>query len=411
MNGDYALDNTMDSVYDSGMANEHNPTPSGKNQKGDLTLIQLAQRFSTEEAAREYFEKLRWPNGPVCPHCGNASQERIYRVTPNPEKKIRAGLYKCAECLNGFTVTVGTISEDSHIPLNKSLIGFYMMCASMTQVSALQLQRQLEIVSYRSAWFMCHRIRFALLDIMPTDKVDGTVEADEPFSERKPGMGRHIRATRWRSSRFRARRARAFSVTRQGHWRCPWAIAQLMSPKPRILHTDKSHLYKNVGKSFASHDTVNHSQEEYARRDVSGRLRKHEHRRGIFRQRQTMLDGTHHQVSAKHLPLYLAELDYQYRLTRRDGWRAHDDWHPEDRRQATAFVRPTGRSSDGSRSTSCRSSRRRPLDLASALARMGYAAFPSGELLRQQEYMAYPALAVFRGITSLVRETASRRRS
>jgi hypothetical protein len=112
-------------------------------------------------------------------------------VTPNPQKKIRAGLYKCAECLQSFTVTVGTVCEDSHIPLNKWLIGFYMMCASKTQVSALQLQRQLEIGSYRSAWFMCHRIRFALQDIFPTDKLDGTVEADETYvGGKKRGMGR-----------------------------------------------------------------------------------------------------------------------------------------------------------------------------------------------------------------------------
>lgn len=132
------------------MASKHNLVPSGKNPQGDLTLIQIAQRFSTEEAARDYFEKLRWPDGPVCAHCGNADQERVYKVTPNPAKKIRAGLYKCAECLQSFTVTVGTVCEDSHIPLNKWLIGFYMMCASKTQVSALQLQRQLEIGSYRS---------------------------------------------------------------------------------------------------------------------------------------------------------------------------------------------------------------------------------------------------------------------
>jgi hypothetical protein len=163
------------------MVSKHNPTPSGKNTAGDLTLIQIAQRFSTEDAARAYFEKLRWPNGPVCAHCGNADQDRIYKVTANPEKKIRAGLYKCGECRQGFTVTVGTVCEDSHIPLNKWLIGFYMMCASKTQVSALQLQRQLEIGSYRSAWFMCHRIRFALQDVIPADKLDGTVEADETY--------------------------------------------------------------------------------------------------------------------------------------------------------------------------------------------------------------------------------------
>jgi transposase-like protein len=161
------------------MNSKHNQVPSGKNPNSDLTLVQIAQRFLTEEAARQYFEKLRWPNGPVCPHCGNENQARVYKVTPNPAKKIRAGLYKCADCLQGFTVTVGTVCEDSHIPLNKWLIGFYMMCASKTQVSALQVQRQLEIGSYRSAWFMCHRIRVALQDIMPTGRLDGIVEADE----------------------------------------------------------------------------------------------------------------------------------------------------------------------------------------------------------------------------------------
>src|SRR5665213_2965794 len=147
------------------MAKTRKQPKSGKNPTGDLTLIQIAAKFSTEEAAREYFEKLRWPHGPVCPHCGNVDQGRIYKVTPNPKKKIRAGLYKCAECLQGFTAKMGTVCEDSHIPLNKWLIGFYMMCASKTQVSALQLQRQLEIGSYRSALHLCHRIRFALMEI------------------------------------------------------------------------------------------------------------------------------------------------------------------------------------------------------------------------------------------------------
>src|ERR1700722_19715006 len=166
------------------MATKRKNLPSGKNPQGDLTLVQIAAKFSTEEAARAYFEALRWPDGPVCPHCGNAAKERIYRVTPNPAKKIRPGLWKCAECREGFTVTVGTVCEDSHIPLNKWLIGFYMMCASKTQVSALQLQRQLEIGSYRSAWFMCQRLRFALADILPDGKLGGpgmTVEADETY--------------------------------------------------------------------------------------------------------------------------------------------------------------------------------------------------------------------------------------
>ena len=163
------------------MAKKINPIPSGKNPQGDLTLVWIAAEFATEKAARYYFENLRWPNGPKCPHCGNAAQDRIYRVTPNAKAKIRAGLYKCAECRDTFTVTVGTVCEDSHIPLNKWLVGFYMISAGKTQVSALQLQRQLEIGSYRSALFMCHRIRFALADILPPDKLGGTVENDETY--------------------------------------------------------------------------------------------------------------------------------------------------------------------------------------------------------------------------------------
>lgn len=296
------------------MANEHNQVPSGKNPSGDLTLIQIAQRFSTEEAAREYFEKLRWPNGPVCAHCGNADQERIYKVTPNPEKKIRAGLYKCADCLQGFTVTVGTVCEDSHIPLNKWLIGFYMMCASKTQVSALQLQRQLEIGSYRSAWFMCHRIRFALQDIMSTDKLDGTVEADETYvGGVKRGMGR----------RYTGNKTAVVSLVERGgrvrsqvvHKVTGDALGQLLKQhvaETAHLNTDESPLYKKAGKTFASHDTVNHGEEEYARRDLSGRLATTNTAEGFFGNSKRSLDGTHHQVSAQHLPLYLAELDYKY---------------------------------------------------------------------------------------------------
>jgi len=296
------------------MASKHNQAPAGKNPQGDLTLIQIAQRFSTEEAAREYFEKLRWPDGPVCPHCGNADHARIYKVTPNPAKKIRAGLYKCAECQQGFTVTVGTVCEDSHIPLNKWLIGFYMMCASKTQVSALQLQRQLEIGSYRSAWFMCHRIRFALQDVMPTDKLDGIVEADETYiGGVKRGMGRRYvgNKTAVVSLVERGGRVRSQAVQKVSGDVLGRLLKQHVAESAH-LNTDEAPVYKKPGKSFASHDVVNHSQEEYVRRDISGRLATTNTAEGFFGNSKRSLDGTHHQVSAKHLPLYLAELDYKY---------------------------------------------------------------------------------------------------
>lgn len=297
------------------MANAQKTIPSGKNPKGDLTLVQITQRFSTEESARLYFEKLRWPDGVVCAHCGNADADRIYKVTPNPEKKIRAGLYKCADCLQGFTVTVGTVMEDSHLPLNKWLIAFYMMCASKTQVSALQLQRQLEIGSYRSALFMCQRVRFALMDIDHAEKLDGIVEADETYvGGVKRGMGRRYVGNKTAVVSMVERGGDVRSHVMPGKVTGD-VLARLLKrhvAESANLNTDESHLYTKVGKSFASHDTVNHGKEEYARRDESGRLASTNTAEGFFGNSKRSIDGTHHQVSRKYLPFYLAELDFKY---------------------------------------------------------------------------------------------------
>lgn len=296
------------------MASKQKQPSSGKNPNGDLTLIQISQRFSTEEAAREYFEALRWPNGHVCPHCGNDDQKRIYKVTPNPEKEIRAGLYKCAECLQSFTATIGTICEDSKIPLNKWLIGFYMMCASKTQVSALQLQRQLEIGSYRSALHLCHRIRFALMDIEHSEKLRGTVEADETYiGGVKHGMGRRFvgNKTAVMSMVERGGNVRSHVVNKVTGEMLGRLLKKHVAESAH-LNTDESPLYEKTGKQFASHDTVNHSQEEYARRDKSGRLATTNTAEGFFGNSKRSLDGTHHHVSSKYLPFYLAELDFKY---------------------------------------------------------------------------------------------------
>lgn len=298
-----------------GKKHKHNPVPSGKNPDGDLTLLQIMRRFSTEEAAREYFEKLRWPNGPICPHCGNDEEARLYKVTPNPEKGIRAGLRKCADCGKSFTATVGTICEDTHIPLNKWLIGFYMMCASKTQVSALQLQRQLEIGSYRSALHFCHRIRFALMEIEHPEMLRGIVEADETYiGGVKRGMGR----------RYTGNKTAVMAMVERGGDVRSQVIEKVTGEmlgkllkqhvaKSAHLNTDESPLYRKSGKRFASHDTVNHSQDEYVRRDKkSGRLATTNTAEGYFGNSKRSLDGTHHQVSKKYLPFYLAELDFKY---------------------------------------------------------------------------------------------------
>jgi transposase-like protein len=281
----------------------------------DLTLLSVMARFSTEEAAIMYFESIRWPDGRYCPHCGNADEKRIYPLTANKAKKIRLGLYKCAECRDTFTVRVGTVMEDSHVPLHKWLIGFYMMCASKTQVSALQLQRQLEIGSYSTALFLCHRIRFALMDLFPTGKLGGTVEADGTYiGGRIKGRGRAYKKNKTpvvslveRGGRVRSR----VVDTVTGN-----AITRLLKENvadTARLNTDESPLYRRAGKGFASHDKVNHHDEEYSRFDhKTGRLATTNTVEGFFGNSKRSLDGTHHHISRKHTNLYLAELDHKY---------------------------------------------------------------------------------------------------
>ncbi len=158
------------------------PTPE------DLTFDQIQLHFGTDEAARAYLEQIRWPDGVVCPHCKNADQKRIWKIKANEAAKIRAGLYQCAECKKQFTVTVGTIFEDSHIPLRKWLVAWYLLCTSKKGISSLQIQRMLwgerngkPLGSYRTALFMMHRIRYALAQPEFTTYLKGVVEVDETY--------------------------------------------------------------------------------------------------------------------------------------------------------------------------------------------------------------------------------------
>src|SRR5712692_4341349 len=157
-----------------------------------MNLADLMERFGTVEAARAYLEKQRWPDGPICPHCGLVGE--AYKITPKVKeptverqtkaeltkraRKPRRGLWKCAGCRKPFTVTVGTIFEDSHIPLNKWVIAVHLLCASKKGMSAHQLHRMLG-VTYKSAWFMAHRIRYGMSQEPLASQLSGVVEADE----------------------------------------------------------------------------------------------------------------------------------------------------------------------------------------------------------------------------------------
>src|SRR6266446_6429801 len=151
-----------------------------------MNLTQIAKSYHDEDSARAFLEVQRWPDGKAgCPHCGEIG--RAYRLPPiagkpkkNGEITYRKGIWKCGGCRKQFTVTVKTIFEDSHIPLHKWLLAFHLLCSSKKGMSAHQLMRMLDIRQYKSAWFLAHRIRYAMTGELP-EKMNGIVEADETY--------------------------------------------------------------------------------------------------------------------------------------------------------------------------------------------------------------------------------------
>lgn len=273
----------------------------------DLTLDQIMAHFATDEAAREYLEATRWPNGPVCAHCGNAE-----RIWPIRGEKSRAGLYECGACGDQFTVTVGTIFEKSKVPLRKWLVAWYMLCSSKKGVSALQVQRMLGLGSYRTAWFMMHRIRYALRDPVFADKLGGgggTVEADETYVGGKvKGMGRAYKGNKTAVVALveRGGRVRSRSVAKVTGKTLKRALDDHLDFSAHLM-TDDLAGYRKPGKRFASHRTVNHSAGEYVRGDVHTNTVE-----GYFSLFKRGVNGTFHHIGAQYMDQYLAEFDFRY---------------------------------------------------------------------------------------------------
>lgn len=153
-----------------------------------MHLNDIVKHFNDEDKAREFLEAQRWPNGTVCPHCGVMGES--YRLTPKPESKnpVRPGVWKCGGCRKQFTVKVGTIFQDSHIPLTSWLKAIHLLCSGKKGMSAHQLHRMLGL-RYKSAWFMAHRIRYAMAQEPLSSKLSGIVEIDKTYIGGKLRMG------------------------------------------------------------------------------------------------------------------------------------------------------------------------------------------------------------------------------
>lgn len=264
------------------------------------------KHFQDEAEAFRYLESVRWPNGPVCSHCGTIGN--AYGLTS------RLGLYRCGEkaCRKDFTVRVGTVFEDSPIKLHKWLLAAYLVCASKKGISSKQLERMLG-VTYKTAWFMSHRLREAM-NVTPTGRLGedgGPVEVDETYwgnvGKQKPGArgGDHKMKIVSLVDRSTGEK-RSVHVADVTSETLGAVLVKHVSRDARLM-TDEARVYESQGKRFASHETVNHSQEEYARGDVTTNTVE-----GSFGLLKRGLIGTFHSVSEQHLQRYCTEFDFRW---------------------------------------------------------------------------------------------------
>jgi transposase-like protein len=284
--------------------------------------------FTDADKAREHLEAVNWPLGPVCPHCGEREN-----VTRMQGKSHRAGLIQCNACKGNFTVTVGTVFERSKVPLNKWLLATYLLSSSKKGMSAHQLHRMIG-VTYKTAWFMFHRIREAMKDT-GGDPIGGygkTVEADETYVGGKVS-NRHAgqRFGDKKSSPFRDKQPVVSLVERGGKVRSIH-IAKVTGPKLREilvtnadrgswLMTDEHSGYKAVGKEFVGHGTVSHSTGEYGRKGVFHTNTVE----GFFSIFKRGIIGIYHHVSEAHLKRYAAEFDFRYNTRKQSDFERADE--------------------------------------------------------------------------------------
>lgn len=272
----------------------------------DLT----AAIYHDEAAARAHLEAQRWPDGPVCPHCGV-----VDNATRLAGDKHRPGLLECRACRKQFSVTIGTVFERSHVPLHKWVLAVHLVTSSKKGMSAHQLHRMLK-VTYKTAWFMAHRIREAMTDPNPAplggegkvveadEMYQGTVERPAKLTKRgKPTIGGK-RAVIGLVERGGA--ARAVHVGRVTGKNVGAVLARHADRKSR-LHTDESRLYPQNAKGFAKHETVHHAAGEYARGDVT--TNSVEGFFGIFKRGMV---GVYHHCGEQHLQRYLNEFAFRY---------------------------------------------------------------------------------------------------
>lgn len=269
--------------------------------RSTISVFKLSEMFPNEEAARQYIETYRWPEGTVCPHCQEAK-----RITPR-----KGGYYRCLACKETFTVRTKTIFERSHIPLHKWLHAMYSLLTARKGISSMQLAKELGI-RQGSAWFMLHRIREACGNDMTM--LRGIVEIDEAYIGGKEAS-KHMKDRMYGDKgvppktpvvamRERGGRTKAVLPIAVSAISLEQAVRENVDPGA-ILHTDEFAGYDRIGKSYA-HETVNHSKDEYSRNGVTTNGVE-----SVFAVLKRGLHGVYHHASKKHLARYVDEFTFR----------------------------------------------------------------------------------------------------
>ena len=289
-----------------------------KMKADESVLVELGQAYGNEAKARQFLERHRWPNGPVCPHCRNQGQKRISKLeAQKPGKRsLRPGVYFCGACRGQFTVTVGTILEGSHVPLAKWLMALFLLCSSKKSISANQIHRMTG-VTYKTAWFMCHRIRFAMTPNPGAQpKLKGTVEVDETFVGPRGKPKTPVVALIERLGLVRVKVVASVTQKNLGA-----ALAECVSPEA-VVNTDEHPAYRNPLKQWKEHQAVNHSRGEYQRQNPDGSRASTNTAESFFSLFKRGVVGAWHHVSREHLAKYANEFAFR--------WNTRDD--TDDRR-------------------------------------------------------------------------------
>ncbi len=266
--------------------------------KQDVNLINLVERYHDEDNCIAYLEELRWPNGVACPRCGSRSISRIQKPR----------VFDCNSCRYQFSVTSGTIFHDSHLPLWKWFATMYLMIESKKGISANQVKRTLG-VSYKTAWYLCHRIRSAMSDGTP-NLLKGIVEVDDTL------VGGTTKGT---GHGFKGNKSIVVGATeRGGDTRLEVIdgvdrkslhdfIKSHTAPETEAIYTDNFPAYNGIADENTRHETVNHSADEWVRGDVHTNSVE-----GVWSLLKRSIMGSYHKVSTKHLDAYLDELEWRF---------------------------------------------------------------------------------------------------